>query len=208
MYIPKYFKEDNLELIEEVLIQYSFATLITVHNNKPIISHIPLEYIKENNEQFLLGHLSLGNQQWKLIQNNKDVVAIFQGPNSYITSKWYDHMNVPTWNYVAIHVTGDAEIISDREELVKILKMQIDKYESGRENPLRFDDFTKEFLDEEIKGVIGIRIRVKNLEANFKLSQNRDMKNFDNIIGQLQKSENISACPVADLMKKQKHKIE
>ena len=105
MYIPHYFKNKNLDEVKEFLSRNSFGILINSIDSKLWATHIPLELEKNKEGQdVLVGHISKSNPQWKNFSKNEEVLAIFQGPNSYISSTWYKDENVPTWNYIAVHV--------------------------------------------------------------------------------------------------------
>lgn len=206
MFIPKQFREDREEVIEDFLVKNSFATLISVDNGAPVVTHIPIEYINVNGVRKLIGHMAKGNPHWKTL-DNATILAVFTGPQGYISSKWYDHENVPTWNYIAVHVRGTVKIISDKEGMMNILSYQLKKYEEGRKNPLQMSDLSIKFLEDEVKGVIAFEVNDISIEANFKLSQNRNQKNFENILTELENQGELM-CPLSDEMKKQFSKIK
>ena len=123
MYVPKRYEEKNVEELHEFIRANGFAVLISYDQNSPIATHLPLQlHQTDDGQAFLYGHFAKANPQWKSFANQNSVLAIFSGPHSYITPRWYDHMNVPTWNYVAVHVYGQPIIISDPEETRQMLK--------------------------------------------------------------------------------------
>lgn len=200
MYIPKHFQNNDLPEIESFIHSNGFALLVTTANNLPIASHIPIE-LKANKSgiKVLQGHLSRGNPQWKSL-NEANGLAIFQGPHAYISSSWYNHVNVPTWNYIAVHVYGKIRIMSD-EELYMSLSSLVDKYESGMEKPVTVDGM-KEYAIQQMKGIVGIEMTIEKMEGKWKLSQNRDKEDFKNIITELEKLNDENAKLVAEEMKK------
>ena len=104
MYIPDLYKNENPEEINTFLKENSFGILINQTNGKLWATHIPLELeINTQGKQILYGHLSKENPQWTSFADNDQILAVFPGPHSYISSSWYDHENVPTWNYIAVH---------------------------------------------------------------------------------------------------------
>ncbi len=112
MYTPPYYKNENVENVLDFVEKNSFGILISQSNSKLLATHIPLEFDKnENGQTILVGHISKANPQWKNFINDSNVLAIFNGPHSYISSSWYDHENVPTWNYIAVHIYGKVKII-------------------------------------------------------------------------------------------------
>lgn len=194
MYVPKMFKVTDLEEIYAFIEANSFATLVTTEKGKPIATHLPLEMKKQGEDYYLTGHLAYGNRQWRTFDT--EVLAIFQGPDAYISSSWYEQEEVPTWNYQAVHVYGQATII-EKKELIEDLTLMLTKYEENREHPVLWDTLSSELLEKELKGIVGFKIKVNEIQAAYKLSQNRNNKDFRNIIEQLryegnQKSEQIA----------------
>ena len=201
MYIPEIYKNENQEEIQNFLHQNGFAILVNQTNGKLWATHIPL--VLETNEkgkQILVGHLSKLNPQGESFKTNDDVLAIFSGAHTYISSSWYDHENVPTWNYLAVHVYGKVTILN-YEETVNSLKKLVDKYEVISENPVRVEDLSEKKM-REARGIIGFTIEITSIEAMKKLSQNRDDKNYQNVIQELEKTNDGQAIAVAEEMKK------
>ena len=201
MYIPKYFKVTNFDEIREFVQMNSFGTLITTKKGKPIATHLPLQLMKEEDAYYITGHMAYGNPQWKTLETCEDVLVTFQGPHAYISSSWYEQENVPTWNYQAVHVYGTAHIL-DEEELKQDLTRLLQKYEKHRENPVLWDKLSPSLLEKELKGIVGFKIKVGEIQAAYKLSQNRNETDYVNIIEQLQNEKNPDSTQIADLMQK------
>lgn len=201
MYIPKYYKITDLEEITQFIRENSFATLVSTIKGKPIAVHIPVLLNKIEDDYYLTGHLAYGNPIWKTFEEVNDILVIFNGPHAYISSSWYEKENVPTWNYQAVHIYGKASLI-DSKELEQDLTSLLEKYESFRENPVLWDKLSPEFLQQEIKGIKGFKIKVEEVQAAYKLSQNRNASDYANIINELYKEEDPHAAAVAEAMKK------
>lgn len=199
MFIPTHFRNTNVAEVKEFLRQHSFGILVSHTGEKLWGSHIPLELTSD--EKFLHGHISKGNSQWKNFRNDDEVMAIFTGPHTYVSSSWYDHENVPTWNYIAIHVYGKVRLI-EGEELFLSLKNLMDKYEKDSRHPVSMESMSPEYLQKSILGLVGFEIAITNIEAAYKLSQNRDAKNYASIIHELEKRKDYDSHLVADQMKK------
>lgn len=135
MYIPKFFKVTDYNEIIDFIQKNSFGIIVTTMENKPIATHVPLELHKKGDDYYITGHLAINNPQWKTFDNENKVLIIYQGPHSYISASWYNHENVSTWNYQAVHVYGSAYIMTE-EELEEDLKLLLEKYEVHRENPV------------------------------------------------------------------------
>ncbi|WP_369753239.1 FMN-binding negative transcriptional regulator [Flavobacterium sp. WC2409] len=201
MYTPDIYKNENQEEIKQFLQENSFGILINQTNGKLCATHIPLELdINKDGKQILHGHIAKENPQWKGFEENDSVLAVFSGPHSYISSSWYDHENVPTWNYLAVHVYGKIKIV-EGEEAINSLKKLVDKYEKNSENPIRVEDLSSKTM-RQVRGIVAFEIEVTAIEATKKLSQNRDEKNYENIITELEKTQNRDSISIANEMKK------
>ncbi|MBD7944385.1 FMN-binding negative transcriptional regulator [Psychrobacillus sp. Sa2BUA9] len=205
MFIPKYFKVTDMDEVKEFIQANSFGTLVTTKQGKPIATHIPLEYRKKGDEYYITGHMAYGNPQWRTFEACETALVIYQGPDAYITSSWYGHENVPTWNYQAVHVYGKP-VILEQEELEHDLVMLLEKYEKHRKNPILWDKLSPGLLERELKGIVGFKIKVQEIQAAYKLSQNRNEEDYRNIIEQLQKEENLNSHQLAKAMKITKNK--
>ena len=201
MYIPDIYKNENKEEINKFIQENSFGILINQTNGKLWATHIPLELdTNKNGDSILFGHLSKENPQWEGFIENNEVLAVFSGPHSYISSSWYDHENVPTWNYIAVHVYGTIKII-DAEAAIEVLKKQVDKYEQKYENPTRIENLSKKTML-QARGIVAFEIEIEEIQATRKMSQNRDSKNYKNIIIELEKSNTPDSLATANEMKK------
>lgn len=201
MYIPELYKNENQAEIRQFIHENGFAVLVSQTAGKLWGTHIPLILETDGNGSlFLHGHVSKLNPQGMDIKEGEEVLAIFQGPHAYISSSWYDHENVPTWNYLAVHAYGKIRVLN-YEETVHSLKKLVDRYEAGSENPVRVEDLSEKTM-REARGVTGFRIDITSIEAKKKLSQNRDAKNYQNIISELEKRGDSQSSAIAAEMKK------
>lgn len=203
MYIPDYYKNEDADSIRDFIDKNSFAILVSSVDGKPWATHIPLLFLKHpDGKEVLTGHISRGNKQWKQ-WDNQEVLAIFQGPHSYISSSWYDHESVPTWNYIAVHVYGNLEII-EGEALKNQLDLLVKKFEAGSEKPARLEEISKDYLENEMRGIVGFQIEITDIQAASKLSQNKDDKNYNAIINGLEKKRDQNSSLIAKEMKKKR----
>jgi len=199
MYQPKYYKNNNREEQLEFIRKNSFGMLINEVDNKPWVTHIPFSLSEDGTK--LTSHISRGNVQWKHFSSEKEVMVVFTGPHAYVSSSWYNHENVPTWNYIAVHVYGNIRII-EGNELKTSLKQLMDHYEADSAQPVSMEKMTPSYLEKEIRGIVAFEITITQIEAAFKLSQNREKEDYENIIDELNKKEDSNAHEVAKEMKK------
>ena len=204
MYIHRLNQWENDPEVAQFIKQNAFATLVTQVGGKPWATHLPfvLEQ-KETGESVLHGHLAKANPQWKSIGEMEEALIIFQGPHAYISSSWYTHENVPTWNYLAVHVYGKIRII-EGEELMHHLKTLVDAYEHGRTNRVRVETMSEAYLDSQVRALVGLEVKIQEVQASAKLSQNRDEANYQNIIHKLEESEFPMDKEVAEEMRKRR----
>ncbi|MEC0768517.1 FMN-binding negative transcriptional regulator [Bacillus atrophaeus] len=201
MYIPKYYKVTNVDDIWDFVQNNSFGTIVTTAQGKPIATHLPLQLMKEGGTYYITGHIAYGNPQWRTFETCEDVLVMFQGPHAYISSSWYEKENVPTWNYQAVHLYGTASILNE-EELKHDLTMLLQKYEKYRKNPILWDKLSPQLLESQLKGIVGFKIKVGEIQASYKLSQNRNETDYMNIIDQLRKKGDPNSKQMAELMEK------
>lgn len=200
MYIPDLYKNENAQEIEQFLQKNAFAILINTTNGKPWGTHTPLFLEKINDQLFLSGHISRENPQAENLHDDDEVLAIFNGPHTYISSSWYDHENVPTWNYLAVHIYGKIRILNYEETLLSLKKL-VDKYEAKQQNPIQIEDLSEKTM-RQARGILAFEITITEIQAKKKLSQNRDDKNYKNIINHLENSNDCNDLEIAKEMKK------
>lgn len=200
MYIPELYKNENQTDIQNFIHQNGFGILVNQTDGKLWATHIPLLLEEKDGKQILVGHVSRENPQAESFKTNDEILAVFSGVHTYISSSWYDHENVPTWNYLAVHVYGKVKLHS-LEESIEALKRLVNKYEAKSEKPVRVEDLSKKTML-EARGIVSFEIEITAIEAKKKLSQNRDDKNYKTIISKLEKSNDNQAIAIAEEMKK------
>jgi len=202
MYISKLYREEDREKILEFLKQNEFATLVAYDGEKPTASHLLMEVMEDSEQLFVNGHMSKANPLWKTFEKNPEVLIIFQGPHTYIPPTWYNHVNVPTWNYQAVHVYGSPRIVTDHEEMHTLLKKLIERHESV--SSYRLETLPQDFVEKEMRGIVAFQIEVTRIEANYKLSQNRDDEDYHNIVARLEERGDEMSHRVAETMKEKR----
>lgn len=204
MYTPRLFKVTDMKEILNFVQENSFGTIVTTDEGKPIATHLPFILNKIDDDYYLSSHFAYGNLQWKTLEDNDQVLVIFQGPHAYVSSSWYGHENVPTWNYQAVHIYGKAKILT-KDELREDLANLLEKYEKHRENPILWETLSPDMLESQMKGVVGFKVKVEEVQAAYKLSQNRNEEDYENIIHKLKEEESPVSKQVALEMERIKH---
>ena len=179
-YPPKHHQDDDINHMIEVIKSYPLATVISVKDNAPFITHLPLIYREDGK---LIGHIDTYNPQAKLLTNNNDVTIIFSGPQCYISPSVYTTTQLPTWNYIKVHLKGRVKGISNKNDL----KDSLIKMTEFMEQPEH-----KYILDPDNKRMIGaldyidmFEISITNWEGKFKLSQDKKPADIENARAEL-----------------------
>jgi len=199
MYIPPKYRQTDTEEVKHFLKENAFGILVSRGDGRPLATHIPMELEKDKEGQaWLVGHVAKANPHWQDFETHPEVLAIFNGPHAYISSSWYQEEEVPTWNYIAVHIHGRLETLSE-EQLLQSLHRLVTKYEAGSKEPVRLDDLGPATM-RQIRGIVGFRIRVAEIHAASKLSQGRE-SDHARIIGELESGRGQMDQAVADAMK-------
>ena len=199
MYIPHKYKNGNLAEVKDFLTKNSFGILVNQVDGKPWATHIPMELeTTDDGKDVLVSHIAKANPQWKHFAENDNVLCIFNGPHCYISSSWYKEEEVPTWNYIAVHVYGKIKILTEEEVMVSMHKL-VDKYELNSKKPISLHNLSEKTL-RQVKGVVGFQITIESIQAAYKLSQGRE-HDHERIIKELENTNNPNARDIANRMK-------
>jgi transcriptional regulator len=199
MYIPNQFKfKDEGEKIA-FMKQYSFATIITVNDHIPIATQLPFFVDDSADKLILRSHFAAANEQANCITGAISLI-IFTEPHAYISPMHYDKReSVPTWDYMAVHAYGKAEIIEDDECKIKVLEQMISFYEQSYLE--QWNSFSDKFKKGMIKGIVAFELEVTELQGQKKLSQNKTKAERQRIIEHLEKSENAAEKNLASYIR-------
>lgn len=198
MYIPKEFQESDKSEIYKLIKEYPLGILITHTTPELQISHLPFIINEEENK--LITHIANNNPHIKFL--NKKSTVIFNGPNLYITPSWYTEKSlVPTWNYITIHISGKVTLISNEKSLCTLLEKTTNYFEnknnSSWKNNLGLD------LNTELRKMItGIEIKISNIEAKYKISQNRTNQSKNKLIKKMKEEGSNDALKMAEIMQR------
>ncbi len=203
MYIPPRYRVTDDATIDAFLAATPFATLVTSGPGGLMATHLPVECSREGGVRLFRGHVSKANAQWKELQAAAEALLIFLGPHTYVSPIWYDHPNVPTWNYQAVHVSGTVRLV-EGEELERAVRELSERHEPPSHPPPRFDidRMPADLKAAELKGIVGFELRAVKVEAAFKLSQNRHDADFANIVKELKARGDDASLEVARAMER------
>lgn len=206
MYAPPHFQEDRVPVLHEAIRRIAFASLVTHGEGGLAASHIPL-LLDPEPAPFgtLRGHIARGNPQWRQAAQNLEALAIFLGPNAYVSPSWYATKRetgkvVPTWNYIAVHAHGTLRFFDDRARLLDLVTKLTERHEAARPEPWAVGDAPEDYLNMMLGGIIGFELPILRLEGTWKMSQNRPAADRDGVIRGLTEEGGSGGAAVADIM--------
>lgn len=206
MYLPKHFEETRPEILHALIAAHPLATLVTLRAGELVADHIPLIFDPTRGAVGTLrGHVARANPLWKATASGTEALAVFQGPEAYITPSWYpgkrEHGKVvPTWNYAVVHAHGPLQIFDDAEWLREFLPTLTAHMESPRAAPWQVSDAPEDYLETMLRAIVGIEIPVARLVGKWKMSQNRPAVDRVGVAVGLQ-AENEASRAVAELVR-------
>jgi len=201
VYIPKYYQLHDYGEIKQFMHNNNFVTIITTDGGKPIATHLPVNIEEHSKALYISGHFAKGNKQWQTINNNDNILIIFHGPHAYVSSTWYEQEDVPTWDYESVHTYGEGQLL-DEAQLTEDLTKMLKRYEQHRENGATWENLSDQ-TKQQIKGIVGFKIKVTDIEAAYKLSQTRSEQEKRNIVSHLDHSDNPMDHSLAEEIDKQ-----
>jgi len=198
LYLPERFKNDSDADIKELIAHYPLATLISVVDGEPFISHVPLTTKDSGTDFTLIGHVARANPHWRYL-SGANVTAIFNGPSTYITPTWYEKNDVPTWNYATVHVKGTASVTHEADKIISYLQSLTKAVEPDNGWAFWVPDDLKA-SDDLSAAIVGFEIKPTEIRAKFKLSQNRSVADRRGVIKGLSSRQDDNSAAVKRLM--------
>jgi len=206
MYTPKHFDEARIEVMHELIRARPLATLVTLSPTGLDANHIPL-YLKDDGSPFgtLQGHVARANPLSHDFAQELGVLAVFHGPEAYITPSWYATKQetgraVPTWNYAVVHAHGAMRVIDDPAWLRAHLDALTAHNEAGFPAPWAPGDAPTEYVEKLMTALVGIEIPITKLSGKWKTSQNQPASNRAGVVQGLRQSTHPEAKAMAALI--------
>lgn len=210
MYVPKHFAQPDVAILHALMRAQPLATLITQSGGALDANHLPLYLLDaavpgDNPHGMLQGHVARANPLWRECQQGAEVLAVFHGPQAYITPSWYpgkkeDGKAVPTWNYAVVHAHGTLRVIDDVSWLKAHVEMLTARQESAFAEPWAVSDAPADYVDKLLKAVVGIEIVMTRLVGKWKTSQNQPPHNRAGVVSGLSRGAGEAAVAMAALV--------
>lgn len=203
MYIPEHFRLRHDEEGIAFMQANPFAILISSTEFGPYATHLPLSVHQTQEEVVLRGHVAKANPHWRYLEQQPQCLTIFHGPHAYISPSLYTNVeSVPTWNYGAVHVYGNARLYSSPEDLQVVLHELMGTFEPAY--AAQWASLDEVYRQRMLSQIVGFEIAVTKIEAKFKLGQNRTKQDQANMIESLGKAEDTAISGVAKMMEQQR----
>ncbi|HEV7371140.1 FMN-binding negative transcriptional regulator [Arenibaculum sp.] len=206
MYQPRQFEETRVEVMHDLIRAHPLATLVTLSPSGIEANHVPLHLrVDGSGSGTLVGHVARANPVWRDFDPAVEALAVFQGPEAYVTPSWYPTKAetgkaVPTWNYAVVHAHGPMRVIEDRDWL----RAQIDELTAGQESafpvPWSTADAPGGFIDALLRAIVGIEIPIARLAGKWKVSQNQPARNHHGVVAGLSALGTADAAEMAGLV--------
>ncbi|WP_448205773.1 FMN-binding negative transcriptional regulator [Azospirillum sp. sgz302134] len=206
MYVPPAFRETDLPFIHETMRAAGLANLVTATASGLACTPLPMLLDAGEGEMgTLYGHVAKANPQWREAPVG-EALAIFMGPDAYVTPSWYaskerDGKVVPTWNYAAVHAYGPVEFFEDADRLLDVVTRLTDRHEASRPQPWAVGDAPPDFIQAQLRGIVGVRLPIARIDAKRKMSQNRNAEDRANVKEALSQSADAGERQAAALIR-------
>lgn len=206
MYNPRHFAVNDVPVLQDFIRRHGFATLVTAGPGGLFASHLPMLYDPEPAPfGTLRGHLARANPHWREATPELQALAIFSGPQGYVSPNWYPSKResgkvVPTWNYTTVHAHGPLRVFDDADRLRTLVAALTDKHEAAFPRPWTIADAPPDFIATQLKAIVGIEIPIARLDGKWKLSQNRPAADREGVVEGLRALDNADSTALAELV--------
>ena len=190
MYLPAHFEDTDSDAIAGLIAAFPLATLVCLHGGEMIANHIPLMM---NGREALVGPIARANTLHELIGDGARVLAIFGGDDSYISPNWYPtkpvtRRHVPTWNYQVVHIRGRITFSHARKDKLAVVGRLTKTHEQAvfGDRAWKMSDAPRDYMDQMLDNIVAFSIDIDSISAKSKLSQNRDLVDFDGVVREME----------------------
>ena len=208
MFVPPHFEETRAEVLAALIRDHPLGTLVTLGAEGLNANHLPFLLDPDPAPRgTLIGHVSRANPAWRDFDREVQALVVFQGADSYITPSWYPTKQqtgkvVPTWNYAVVHAYGHLRIVEDASRLRAIVERLTAEHEVSRPKPWQVSDAPPEYVEQMLRGIVGIEIEISRLVGKWKTSQNRDRADRDGVAAGLRETGEPNAEAMAELVRR------
>jgi len=201
MYLPEQFKESRVEVMHALMREHPLAVLVTLGSDGLNANHLPIEIDPEPAPYGTLrGHVARANPVWRDYGTDVEALVIFQGTAGYVTPSWYPTKRetgkvVPTYNYAAVHAYGPMRIVEDTAWLRQLVERLTRNFEATRTAPWQVSDAPPNYIDAQLRAIVGIEIPIARLLGKWKMSQNKSASDRAGVVQGLRAAADQNADP-------------
>lgn len=207
MFQPPIFREERTEVMQALMRDHPLASIVSSATGTLTADHVPLVLHADEGERGILrGHIAAGNPLFRMTDGPIEVLAIFQGPQAYVTPSWYasktEHGKVvPTWNYVVVHARGTLRFIRETDWLLGHLHELTRRHKADRPTPWAVSDAPPDFVARQLRGLAGFEIAIAELEGTWKVSQNKNAADRKGVETGLRNESGPQEASISELVK-------
>ncbi len=196
MYLPRHFEQSDPAALHALMREHPLAMLVHAGPDGLTADHVPLEF--DAAAMTLRGHVARANPLWREAAG-QPVLAVFRGAEAYVSPSWYPskaehHKVVPTWNYAVVHAHGPLRAVEDAPWLHALVARLTDHHEAPRPQPWAVADAPEDYVQQMLRAIVGIEVRVERLVGKWKVSQNRSAADRAGV------AAGLAGHPMADLV--------
>jgi transcriptional regulator len=206
LYLPAHFNETRTDVLHALMRANPLTTLVTLSDSGLLANHIPVQTLDEPAPLGTIrGHIARANPLWHEYRSGSQALAIFQGPQVYISPSFYPSKAksgevVPTWDYAVVHASGTLRFIEDVEWLRSFVSGLTQTHESRRPLPWKIDDAPPAYIDKMLKLIVGFEFSIASLAGKWKVSQNRPEADRQGVIDKLQAADDADSHEIAAML--------
>jgi transcriptional regulator len=206
LYLPAHFNETRTDVLQALMRARPLATLVTLCDSGLVANHLPVETLSAPPPLGLIrGHIARANPLWREYREAAPAMAIFQGPQSYISPSFYASKAqtgevVPTWDYAVVHAHGTLRFINDAAWLKGFVARLTDTHEASRAQPWAIDDAPVSYIDKMLSLIVGFEFSISSLSGKWKVSQNRQLADRHSVVKNLQAASDADSHEIAAML--------
>ena len=206
MYLPEYFAESRTEVLHAMMRSRPLATLVASCEPGLVANHIPVETLADPSPHGMLrGHIARANPLWKQYRTETQALAIFHGPQAYISPSFYPTKQqtgevVPTWDYAVVHACGPLRFVHDAEWLHGLVTRLTDRHEASRGQPWKVSDAPPPYIEKMLSLIVGFEMPITRITGKWKLSQNHPLPNRQGVVDGLHAAADGDSHAIADML--------
>jgi transcriptional regulator len=206
LYLPAHFNETRPDVLRALMRAHPLSTLVTQCDSGLVANHLPVQALEEPAPLgSLRGHVARANPLWREYRADSQALAIFQGPQVYISPSFYPSKAatgqvVPTWDYAVVHASGTLRFIEDPAWLREFVAGLTATHEAPRSVPWKIDDAPPPYIEKMLSLIVGFEFSIAALSGKWKVSQNRPQADRAGVVSNLRNAGDADSREIAEML--------